>query len=136
VRLGDPETEAIIPRMRGDLLELLWATSQGRLSSFKLDIDQRWSACIMLVAGGYPGEYVKGLEISGLDDVSESLLFHAGTSYEEKSKRILTNGGRVIAVSSVGSSPAEALAACYRRAGHISFEGKYYRKDIGRDLEK
>ena len=99
VRLGDPETEAIIPRMRGDVLELLWSTAQGRLSSCKLDIDPRTSACVMLVAGGYPGDYNKGLEISGLDTVTESHLFHAGTSYDEKTQHILTNGGRVIAVS-------------------------------------
>jgi len=134
VRLGDPETEAIIPRMRGDLLELLWSTAQGRLSSYKLDIDHRTSACVMLVSGGYPGVYLKGLEISGLDAVTESYLFHAGTIYDKKMQRTLTNGGRVIAVSSLGNTATEALTACYQSTDRIFFEGIYFRRDIGRDL--
>ena len=134
VRLGDPETEAIIPRMRGDLLDLLWSSAHGRLASCKLDIDTRTSACVMLVAGGYPGVYQKGLEISGLTTVTESLVFHAGTSYNENTKKILTNGGRVIAVSSLGETADEALLSCYRSADKINFEGKYFRKDIGMDL--
>lgn len=134
VRLGDPETEAIIPRMSGDLLKLLWDTSQGRLANCKLDIDPRASACVMLVAGGYPGDYEKGLEISGLDAVTESHLFHAGTIFDEETMRTRTNGGRVIAVSSLGETATEALAACYRSADCICFDGIYFRKDIGRDL--
>jgi phosphoribosylamine---glycine ligase len=136
VRLGDPETEAIIPRMHGDLLEMLWLTAIGRLSEFKPEIDPKTSACVMLVAGGYPGDYLKGLEISGTDKVTESHLFHAGTSYDEKTGCILTNGGRVIAVSSLGNTADEALSACYRSAELIGFEGKYFRKDIGTDLKK
>jgi phosphoribosylamine---glycine ligase len=134
VRLGDPETEAIIPRMQGDLLELLWASAQGNLSSCKLAIDKRVSACVMLVAGGYPGNYRKGSVISGLDTVAESHVFHAGTAFDEKSQCILTNGGRVIAVSSLGDTAGEALAACYRSAADIYFDGIYFRKDIGQDL--
>lgn len=136
VRLGDPETEAVVPRMQGDLLHLLWESAHGRLSLCKPEIDPRTSACVMLVAGGYPGDYRKGLEISGLEMVTESHLFHAGTTYDEKTGSIHTNGGRVIAVSSLGDSADEALAACYRSAGLIGFEGKYFRKDIGMDLQK
>lgn len=136
VRLGDPETEAIIPRMSGDLLKLLWDTSQGRLANCKLDVDPRASASVMLVAGGYPGDYQKGFEISGLDAVTESHLFHAGTIYDEETMKIRTNGGRVIAVSSLGETATEALAACYRSAESIYFDGIYFRKDIGMDLGK
>lgn len=135
VRLGDPETEAIIPRMPGDLLEMLWATAKGNISSCKLTIDNKTAACVMLVAGGYPGNYQKGMEISGLENVKESHLFHAGTLYDEKSQHILTNGGRVIAVSSVGETAGDALAACYRSAAGVCFDGIYFRKDIGQDLD-
>ena len=134
VRLGDPETEAVIPRMKGDLLEMLRATAQGKLSSYNLSFDTRACASVMLVAGGYPGSYQKGLEISGLEPTAESYLFHAGTSYNEITKRTLTNGGRVIAVSALGNTAADALAACYRGAQKIKFDGIYFRKDIGRDL--
>jgi phosphoribosylamine--glycine ligase len=136
VRLGDPETEAIIPRISGDLLGILWSSVQGRLSSVKLAIEPSFSACVMLVAGGYPGAYLKDLEISGLDAVTESHLFHAGTIYKENTSHILTNGGRVIAISSLGDTASEALAACYRSAELICFDGINYRKDIGKDLEK
>jgi len=135
VRLGDPETEVIVPRIGNDLLELLWATANGRLNSYSLVTDPRSAACVMLVAGGYPGSYKKGLEINGINDLHESLLFHAGTTFDDSSGMVLTNGGRVIAISSLNNSPNDALAMCYNTAGSIHFDGVYFRKDIGRDLE-
>jgi phosphoribosylamine---glycine ligase len=135
VRLGDPETEVIIPRIGNDLLELLWATAEGKLSSASLVIDPRSAACVMLAAGGYPLVYAKGLEISGLNDLHESYLFHAGTSFDEHSGFILTNGGRVIAITSLDSTINGALKYCYKTASRIKFDGVYFRKDIGKDLE-
>ncbi len=135
VRLGDPESEAIIPRISSDLLELLWATAKGNLATHSIAIDTRSAACVMLVAGGYPGDYKRGLEIKGLDSPHKSLLFHAGTTYDENSGLTLTNGGRVIAVSSLSITTAGALSECYKAADSIRFDEVYFRKDIGRDLE-
>ena len=144
VRLGDPETEAIIPRIKNDLLELLAAVERQKLKKHTIDIDPRAVASIMMVSGGYPGSYKKGLEISGLDrdadsdenaagaGKAESIIFHAGT--KPKNGKVLTNGGRVLAVSCLAESMEKALAKCYDTAGKIQFEGAYFRRDIGKDL--
>jgi len=132
VRMGDPEAEVVLPRIKTDLVELLKATAEERLSEMKIELDDRTVSTIMLVSGGYPGSYEKGKEITGLDQVEESIAFHAGTRQE--GDRVVTSGGRVIAVSSYGADMKEALAASYRSAEKIRFEGKYYRSDIGFDL--
>jgi phosphoribosylamine--glycine ligase len=132
VRLGDPESEVVLPRIKTDFVELLKATAQEKLSEMEIELDEQTVATVMLVSGGYPGSYEKGKEISGLDQVEGSVVFHAGTKPD--GERVLTNGGRVIAVSSYGDSMKEALEASYKNAGTIQFEGKYYRSDIGFDL--
>jgi phosphoribosylamine--glycine ligase len=134
VRMGDPETEAVIPRIKSDLLELFIATAENRLAKGSIDIDNRYCISVFLVSEGYPGQYKKGAEITGYDEVHESLVFHAGTIKEESSGKIITNGGRVIAVSSFGRTMTEALETSYRNAARIQFRGKYYRRDIGKDL--
>lgn len=131
-RLGDPESEVILPRIKTDFVEILKATAEKRLADLKLEIDDRTVATVMLVSGGYPGSYEKGKEISGLDKVRESMVFHAGTRSD--GEKVLTNGGRVIAVSSFGEAMQEALEKSYQNAEKIDFEGKYYRSDIGFDL--
>ena len=138
VRMGDPEAEVVLPRIKTDFVELMKATARGRLSEIEIALDERTVSTVMLVSGGYPGSYEKGKEIKGLDLVQGpeqaggSVVFHAGTKME--GEKVLTSGGRVIAVSSFGSSMKEALEASYRNAERIEFEGKYYRKDIGFDL--
>ena len=132
VRLGDPETEVVLPRIKNDFVELMKATAEGRLADIKIEMDDRIVTTVMLVSGGYPGSYEKGKEITGLDQVKESVVFHAGTKHE--GERVVTNGGRVIAVSSYGATMEEALEKSFKSAEKIDFEGKYYRKDIGFDL--
>jgi phosphoribosylamine--glycine ligase len=132
VRLGDPESEVVLPRIKTDFVELLKATAEGKLSEMKIELDERTVSTVMLVSGGYPGRYKKGKEISGLDQVEGSVVFHAGTKLD--GEKVLTSGGRVIALSSYGASMKEALEASYRNAEIIQFEGKYYRSDIGFDL--
>lgn len=132
-RLGDPETEVIIPRIKSDLFELLEGVAEGNLESRNLEVDDDYVTTVMLVSGGYPGNYAKGMAISGLDEVEGSIVFHAGTKNSEG--RIITSGGRVITVSSKGKTMKEALSASYLNAGKISFEGMYYRRDIGFDLQ-
>lgn len=132
-RLGDPETEVIIPRLQNDLVALLKALAEDRLSETAIQIDARTATTVMLVAGGYPGDYEKGKPIQGLELVSESLVFHAGAKME--GGQVLTNGGRVMAVTSLGKNYREALALSNINAGRIQFEGKYYRRDIGFDLD-
>jgi phosphoribosylamine--glycine ligase len=132
VRLGDPETESIIPRIKNDLLGIFLATANGSLSEIKLETDNRTAACVMIVSGGYPGSYEKGKIISGLETVNKSLVFHAGTgSLEEE---IITNGGRVIAVTSLSDTLNTAVAQSLESASHIKFENSYFRNDIGKDL--
>jgi phosphoribosylamine---glycine ligase len=132
VRLGDPETEAIMPRIKNDLVELLAAIGRQKLKRFKIEIDPRAVASVMLVSGGYPGSYEKGIEISGVEIETDSIIFHAGTT--KKDGRILTNGGRVLAISSLADSLGEALGKSYETARLVSFEGMYYRSDLGKDL--
>lgn len=132
VRMGDPETEAVVLRIKSDFLGLLDAASMHSLMNNSIEIDGRTSATVMLVSGGYPGSFEKGKVITGIEKAENCILFHAGTKME--SNKLLTNGGRVLAVSSIGQTCVEALQNCYRDSKMIDFEGKYYRSDIGFDL--
>jgi len=131
-RLGDPETEVIIPRLQTDLVELLLASWNGTLSSSAVTVDSRAAVTIMLASGGYPGSFEKGKTIKGLDHVDGSRIYHAGTTIYDGS--VITSGGRVMAVTSMGSTMHRALEKSLINAETIQFEGKYYRKDIGKDL--
>ena len=132
VRMGDPETEVVIPRIKNDFVELLQAVANQTLDKIQLDIDERAAVTVMAVSGGYPEAYEKGKEISGLEKVSESIVFHAGTKVDEN--QIKTNGGRVLAITSYGKDHKDALATSYKNIKKIDFDGMYYRKDIGFDL--
>ena len=133
VRMGDPETEAVMLRINGDLLDLLEGVASSSLDSRKMAIDERYAVTVMMVSAGYPGAYEKGKLISGLDVPSESILFHAGT--KQTPDGVVTAGGRVIAVSSYGNSKDEALARSFATIEQIDFDGKYFRRDIGFDLD-
>lgn len=131
-RMGDPETEVVIPRLKNDLVLLFQQLMQGRLAEAEIEIDERAATTVFLVSGGYPEAYEKGKVISGLDQVNNSLIFQSGTKVDQG--QLLTNGGRVIAVSSYGSDFQEALETSKANAELISFTGKYFRRDIGFDL--
>jgi phosphoribosylamine--glycine ligase len=131
-RLGDPESEAIIPRIKSDLFDLIEGVVNGDLDERDLVIDEQFIATVMLVSGGYPGHYQKGYEISGLDMARDCIVFHSGTKITDD--KVVTSGGRVLAVSSWGKTLKDALAGSYRNAGSISFRDVYFRKDIGFDL--
>jgi phosphoribosylamine--glycine ligase len=132
VRMGDPESEVVLPRIKTDFVEILKATAERRLTDLQVAFDDSTVTTVMLVSGGYPGAYEKGKEITGLDKVTGSVVFHAGT--KEADGKVLTNGGRVLAVSSFGKDMKEALQQSYENADNIHFEGKYFRRDIGFDL--
>ena len=132
VRMGDPESEVVLPRIKSDLLELLCAAGNGNLKDYNIIIDDKKAATVFLVSGGYPEQYEKDKEIFGLDSVLDSLVFHAGAKYEDG--KVKTNGGRVIAITSIANSVQEALEKSYNSIKKISFEKMNYRKDIGFDL--
>ena len=132
VRMGDPESEVVLPRIKSDLLELLCAAGNGNLKDYNIIIDDKKAATVFLVSGGYPEQYEKDKEIFGLDSVLDSLVFHAGAKYEDG--KVKTNGGRVIAITSIENSVQEALEKSYNSIKEISFEKMNYRKDIGFDL--
>jgi len=132
VRMGDPETEVVIPRIESDLLELLVSVPDKQLGWSPMEISNKAAATVMLVSGGYPESYEKNKEINGLENKTDSIIFHAGTA--KKDNKIVTSGGRVIAVTSFGENIKDALKASYKTAEKITFDKKYYRKDIGFDL--
>ena len=131
-RMGDPETESVMLRVKTDIVDLFEGVAQGNIASRKVTFDERAAVCVMLVSGGYPQEYARGYPIEGTENVGESIVFHSGTAV--KDGQLVTNGGRVLAVSSYGKDKAEALLKSFEAANAIRFTDKYFRKDIGQDL--
>ncbi|MES2689349.1 MAG: phosphoribosylamine--glycine ligase [Bacteroidota bacterium] len=129
-RMGDPETEAVLPRIESDFMELMLATANGTLNEYVLKTSEKTAVTVMLVSEGYPGEYKKGEVITGVEDIQNSLVFHAGTKTNEAGE-LVTNGGRVIAITSFGHDVKEALQVSFENAQKIRYNGKYFRSDIG-----
>lgn len=132
VRMGDPETEVLMPRISSDFAALSLAAAKGELAGHRVELDPRTCTTVMMVSGGYPGSYEKGKAITGLEKVEGSMVFHAGTRMN--GDQLVTNGGRVIAVSSMGDNISEAVSRSLENVSHISFDGRFYRRDIGQDL--
>ena len=132
VRMGDPETEVVVPRIKTDLVELFQAVANQTLNEITLEIDQRSATTVMLVSGGYPEDYEKGKAISGIENISDSIVFHAGTKSENG--QVVSHGGRVLAVTSFGDNFQEAIKKSYQNIEKLHFDKMYFRKDIGRDL--
>jgi phosphoribosylamine--glycine ligase len=130
--MGDPETEVVLPRLKNDLVEIFKAISEERLNEIELEVDERAATTVVLVSGGYPESYNKGLKITGMESISDSIVFHAGAKNENG--EILTSGGRVMAITSYGNSHQEALKKSYQNIEKVDFDKMYYRKDIGFDL--
>ena len=131
-RMGDPETEVVFPRIKNDMVDLMTACAKGRLKTVKIRTETKVATTVMLVSGGYPGDYEKGKVIEGIDSTKNCLVLHAGTKAD--GEKIVTNGGRVIAVTALGKTIPQALRKSYRNARKIKFEGRFFRKDIGKDL--
>jgi phosphoribosylamine--glycine ligase len=129
-RMGDPETEVVLPRIESDFVELMFAAGTGKLNEIELKLSNQTAVTVMLVSEGYPGDYPKGKVMTGFEQTSNSILFHAGTQKNEKGETV-TNGGRVLAVTSFGNNLKEAATQSFANAEKIQYEGKYYRKDIG-----
>ncbi|MNE51412.1 Phosphoribosylamine--glycine ligase [compost metagenome] len=132
VRMGDPETEVVVPRLKSDLVELFLSVADQKLGDFNLEVDPRSATTVMVVSGGYPEDFEKGKVISGLENIEDSIVFHAGTKLDNGN--VVTNGGRVIAVTSYGDNFQEAIKKSYQNIDKLSFDKMYFRKDIGFDL--
>ena len=132
VRMGDPETEVVFPRLKNDLVEILQAMANGTLNTIDIEIDERAATTIMVVSGGYPEAYEKGKIITGIENIKDSIPFHAGAQL--KDGNIVTSGGRVIAITSYGNTYQEAIKKSYQNIVKLNFDKMYYRKDVGFDL--
>jgi phosphoribosylamine--glycine ligase len=136
-RLGDPEAQPLLMRLKSDLVPILEATIDGKLAGRKMDLEERSSVCVVMASGGYPGSYEKGKIISGLEDaakVRDAFVFHAGTAIKEG--KVVTSGGRVLGVTALGNGIREAIGKAYEAVAKISWEGAYYRRDIGQKALK